>query len=82
MRLLDGDTLSVQMPPQASVRELQLEIEACIGVPPTGKRLVFGGTQLSSSALLADCSVQHGGEIALMLALKGGAERGPTPMQF
>lgn len=72
VKMLSGETLSIDRDPQMTVHQLKDAIHAKQSVPVDQQRLVFQGKQLEDNMTLQDYGIEANSAIHLILRLKGG----------
>uniref|UniRef100_A0A183CI12 Ubiquitin-like domain-containing protein n=1 Tax=Globodera pallida TaxID=36090 RepID=A0A183CI12_GLOPA len=72
LRLLTGRTITLEVEAGNTVADVKEMIEAKEGIPSFDQRLIFAGKQLEEKRTLADCNVQKGSTVQLLLCCRGG----------
>ena len=66
--------LSCEVSDASTVSDVQSQVEKCLGVPAEEQKLLFNGSILSTEESLSSFGVKDQSEIALVVALEGGAK--------
>lgn len=71
VKTLTGKTVVVTAEPSDTARVLRYLIQNLEGIPPVQQRLIYGGTQLALTCVLADSGIGDGATLHLVLRLRG-----------
>jgi len=74
VKLLDGNTVVLDVCPSQSVYSVQQQIESLQGVPSCHQRLLFGGQALARNRKLQQCDIGPESTLHLTLRVVGGAD--------
>ena len=77
---LTGKKISLEVSPHDTVADLSRMVQVKEGLPPDQQRLIYSGTQISMnpSASLAQCGLEEGSIVYLVLKLRGAARTKQT----
>jgi len=69
---LDGKTITINIKPTDTIKQLKSKVQEKVGVPADAQRLIFSGKQLEDGRLVSDYHIQKESTLFLVLRLRGG----------
>lgn len=75
MQTLTGHTITLDVEPTDSIRQVKSKLLDREGIPPDVQCLIFAGKQLDDNHTLIDCAISHGASLFVLLRLRGGSGR-------
>ena len=71
VKTLTGNTVTVDMEPFETLKNMKQKIQNKVGIPPDQQRLIFAGEQLEDSRTLSDYGIVSESTIHMVLRLRG-----------
>ena len=71
VKTLTGKTITLDVDSSDSIEIVKEKIEDKEDIPASYQRLIFAGNQLKDHRTLADCKIDHGSTLQLVLRLRG-----------
>nr|XP_020844454.1 polyubiquitin-C-like [Phascolarctos cinereus] len=75
-KMLTGKEIEIDVEPTDKVERIKERVEEKEGIPPQKQRLIYSGKQMNDKKTAADCKIQEGSVLHLVLPLRGGGGLG------
>jgi ubiquitin-like protein Nedd8 len=72
VRTLTGKEIELDIEPDYKISQIKERVEEQEGIPPAQQRLIYGGKQMGDDKTAAECKIEGGAMLHLVLSLRGG----------
>lgn len=72
VKTLTGRNIPVDVEPTDKIIRIKEMMEEKEGIHPSQQRLIYQGSQLQDDLLVAECGIQPGSNLHVVLSLRGG----------